>query len=313
MTTTSLLIDCDPGLDDAVALLLAFAARDVLDLKAITTVAGNVPVEMTARNARMIREIAGAQDIPVHAGCAAPLQREPVFATEFHGESGLAGIDPFEPRAPLSETPAIDAMAELLSRAPPGSVRLVATGPLTNLARLLGRQDLNRAAIGELAIMGGASAAGGNITAHAEFNIFADPHAAERVFRAGGPDLPITVFSLDFTHQVRCSPARVDALRSAGNAAGEAAARLLEASNRFEQRENGRPDAPLHDPCPVAYLIAPDLFDFQAGTVTVDTAPGARFGQTRFVPGNGPVRWARYRSGLADAIFDLLTKRIASL
>ena len=311
MTTKPILIDCDPGLDDAIALLLACTAADALDVRAITTVAGNVGVDLTARNAQIVLEIAGQADIPVHAGCAAPLVRPPVEATDFHGEDGLEGIDGVTPTVPLADAHAVDALATCLEAAEPGSLTLIATGPLTNIATLLQRPDCNRAAIAELAIMGGADTAGGNITAHAEFNIFADPHAADLVFRAAGPDLPITVFSLDFTHEVRCTPARVAAIAALGTPVRAAVAKLMDASNRFERAANGGNAAPLHDPCPVIHAMAPGLFTFETGQVEVVTEDGPHFGQTRFTAGDGPVNWARYQpgSGAADAIFDLLLKR----
>lgn len=314
MTARPILIDCDPGLDDAIALLFACAAPGALEPRAITTVAGNVGADLTARNAQIVLEIAGRADVPVHAGCAAPLVRAPVEATDFHGEDGLEGIEGVTPTVPLADAHGVDALAGHLERAEPGSITLIATGPLTNIATLLQRPDCNRAAIAELAIMGGADTAGGNITPHAEFNIYADPHAADIVFRAAGPDLPITVFSLDFTHEVRCTPARVAAIAALGNRVSTAVAKLMAASNRFEQAANGGNAAPLHDPCPVIYAMAPDLFRFETGQVEVVTEDGAHFGQTRFTAGDGPVRWARYQPGsvTADAIFDLLVERFGA-
>jgi len=315
MTTKPIIIDCDPGIDDAVALSLAFSARDELDILAITTVAGNVRLELTARNARIMRELAGREDVPVFAGCPLPLVRKPVFAPEFHGDNGLEGIDTFEPQAALGAGHASIKIVELV-RASPDPVQLIATGPLTNIATALALAPDIAANISELVLMGGADTEGGNITPHAEFNIYADPHAAqivfEKPFEAG---LPITVFSLDFTHTVRNTPERIEAVRSSGGRLAGHAANLLEAINAFEHKMVGTDTGPLHDPCPVVYTLKPDLFSCLVGKVTVDTNAGETFGQTRFEETERGVKWITNKAGdnTSDAIFDILSNRIAAL
>ena len=184
MKRQSLIIDCDPGVDDAVGLLLAFASPE-LDLLAVTTVGGNVPVEKTTRNARIIRQVAGREDVPVFAGAARPLRREPAGAGEFHGAEGLGDLEAVEPDAPAAEGSAVDAIVRIVMAAEPGSVALAVMGPMTNVALAL-RVELRLAErLGPVVVMGGARSEGGNITPSAEFNIWADPEAAAEVFASG--------------------------------------------------------------------------------------------------------------------------------
>ena len=315
MTMKPIIIDCDPGIDDAVALSLAFSARDELDILAITTVAGNVALELTARNAQIMRELAGRDDVPVFAGCPSPLVRQPVFAPEFHGDNGLEGIETFEPSSALGAGHAAMKIVDLV-RASPEPVQLIATGPLTNIAAAFALAPDITANISELVLMGGADTEGGNITPHAEFNIFADPHAAqivfEKPFEAG---LPITVFSLDFTHTVRNTPERIEAVRSSGGRLAGHAANLLEAINAFEYKMVGTDTGPLHDPCPVAYALKPEVFSGLVGNVTVETNAGEFFGRTRFEELERGVKWITNKSAdnTSDAIFDILSSRIAAL
>lgn len=313
MNKTPVILDCDPGIDDAVALFLAFGAPE-MDLLAVTAVAGNVRLQDTSRNACIIRELAGREDVPVFAGRDAPLIRTPVFAPEFHGETGLDGIKAFKPRKGPEDEHAVDAMARLIG----GSrrkVTLVATGPMTNLAVLFARHPELLGNVEALALMIGAAIEGGNITPSAEFNAFADPHAAAMLFDAAHrAEVPQYVFSLDFTHTVRCTADRVAAIRARGTDRARHVASLLDAANRFEAKMVGGPASPLHDPCPVAWVIAPELFASKKGRVRVVTEPGSHFGQTRFTPGRGHARWItnpRGRPG-ADAIFDLIRERATS-
>lgn len=314
MKKRPVIIDCDPGIDDAVALSLAFAARDELDILAITTVAGNVPLELTSRNAQIMRELAGGEDVPVYAGCAAPMVRSPVFAADFHGESGLEGIEIFKPAAPLSDGHAAVKIVELV-RGAAEPVQLIATGPLTNVAAALTIAPDISQNISELVLMGGADAEGGNITPHAEFNVFADPHAAQIVFeKPFDAGLPITVFSLDFTHTVRNTPERIAEVRGSGGRLSAHVANLLESINAFEKKMVGTETGPLHDPCTVAYTLAPDLFGSRAGRVQIDTAQGDTFGQTRFSPQERGVKWITNWPGedASPAVYDLIVERIGA-
>ena len=314
MKKRSIIIDCDPGIDDAVALCLAFSARDELNILAVTTVAGNVPLHRTARNARIMRELAGRDDVPVFAGCEAPLVRAPVFAEDFHGESGLEGVEIFEPAAPIGSGHAAVKIVDLL-RSSPEPVQLIATGPLTNIAAAFALAPDISGNISELVLMGGANHEGGNITPHAEFNIFADPHAAQIVFeKQFQSKFPVTVFSLDFTHTVRNTPERIAAMRESGGRVSEHAANLLVAMNRFEKVMVGSDAGPLHDPCPIVYALRPDLFTSLAGSIEIETKAGDSFGQTRFSEGGGSVNWITppWGKDTASAIFEVLTDRIGS-
>lgn len=309
---TSLIIDCDPGVDDAIALLLAFASSE-LDLLAVTTAAGNVSADQTARNARIIRQIAGREDVPVHAGAVRPLKREPVEAGHFHGVSGLGDLAVFEPDAPGEMEPAAQAIIRLVKERPSGTVSIAAMGPLTNLAQAFSLDAGLAGRLQQVVLMGGARAEGGNITASAEFNIFADPDAAEAVFASG---VPVVAFGLDATHQVRATAERVEAIRSLKGKPAETAAALFDFANRTEVREVGGTAAPLHDPCTIAWLLRPDLFELADCRIQVETGSDLTLGHTavEFRLGLGdqtrPVaRWAVRAN--ADGVFDLLTERLA--
>lgn len=277
MTPTPLIIDCDPGVDDAVALLLAFAAPEALDLLAITTVAGNVAADLTARNARIIRQIAGREEVPVHVGASAPLVRPPVIASHFHGESGLGALPVFEPDAPAAPGDAAQAIIDIVMSRPPGSVSMAVTGPMTNLALALRREPALAARLGPVVVMGGARREGGNITASAEYNIYADPHAADVVFRSG---VKTVVLGLDATHQVRATPARVAAVKALGTPAAKAAARLLDFAVWTEQTHVGGDSPPQHDPCTILYLLAPQHFTAVPVDLQVETTSPLTMGHT---------------------------------
>ena len=273
---TRVIIDCDPGVDDGVALLLAFAARDI-DLLGVTTVAGNVGAALTARNACVIREIAQRGDVPVFAGCDRPLVRAPVEAGHFHGVSGLGDLPISPPREGPAAEHAVDFLLRTLRNAPAQSISLVITGPMTNIATVIARDAAVLRAVREFAIMGGARSEGGNITASAEYNIYADPHAAQVVFNAGRP---VYAFGLDATHQVRATPARTAMLAALGTASAAAATRLIEFSNALPANGPRDVGSPLHDPCPIAWLLDPQCFEFRACHVDVETQSALTLGHT---------------------------------
>jgi purine nucleosidase len=300
----AVIIDGDPGVDDAVALLLAFAAPE-LEVLAVTTVAGNVDAARTARNARIIREIAGREDTPVHAGATRPLLREPVAADHFHGPEGLGDLPIGEPAGPLAGAHAVQALIAAVMARPAGSIALACMGPLTNLALAMRLEPALAARLGPVVVMGGAAREGGNITPAAEYNIFADPHAAAIVFDSG---VPVTVLGLDATHQVRATAERINALATLRTRAAETAARLM----RFSSQLEGQPDrlgAPLHDPCTVAWLLRPELFDDRPCRVAVETASPLTLGAT--VPdfgADGPHRWVSAVD--AEGVFELLSAHL---
>lgn len=304
------IIDCDPGQDDAVALLLAFASPEELDILGVTTVAGNVPLELTQCNARRMVDLAGRSDVPVFAGCARPLVCDLVTAEYVHGKSGLDGIDLWEPKQPLASQHAVDFIIETLLAHGEAGVTLVPTGPLTNIAMALVKEPRIAPRIREIVIMGGAMREGGNHTPSAEFNIRVDPHAADVVLRCGRP---ITMFGLDVTHQVPATKARLEPIRALANPVADAVVGMLEFYGRFDSRKYGADGAPLHDPCTVAYLLAPELFETRHCNVAVETGSALTRGHTAVdfwhVTGRPEnVHWAHRVD--ADAFYRLLTERL---
>jgi purine nucleosidase/pyrimidine-specific ribonucleoside hydrolase len=250
-----ILLDCDPGHDDAIALLLALGS-DELELRGVTTVAGNQTLEKTTANAIRVLELAGRGEIPVAAGAARPLVREPRVAADVHGETGLDGPELPPPQAEPSLQHAVDFLAERIEGA-----TLVATGPLTNVALLLARHPEARPE--RIVLMGGAIAEG-NVTPAAEFNIWADPEAAKRVFSSG---LDVTMVGLDVTHKALV---KADQLRGSGRV-GEVVAELLEFYGGFHHATYGWDGSPIHDAVAVAHLIDPTLLEVKHLNVRVDT------------------------------------------
>ena len=306
-----IIIDTDPGIDDAVAILLAFAAPEELDVLGIVAVAGNLPLALTERNARRVCELAGRPDIPVYAGCARPLLRPLATAAGIHGDSLGEKLGLPEPAMPLRAQHGVDFIIETLRAAEPGSITVAALGPLTDIAMALVKAPDIAAGIGELVIMGGAGFEIGNVTPAAEFNIHVDPHAAEIVLESG---IPITMIPLDVTHQVLSTPPRIAALNALGNRCGPAVASLLtgfEAARKFGERGMA-----LHDPCVIAYLLCPELFTGREVNVAVETASPLTTGMTVVdwwgVTGRKPN--TRFLATVdAGGLYDLLTDRLPGL
>ena len=271
-----IVIDTDPGQDDAVAILLALASPEI-EVLGLTTVAGNVPLALTTRNARAVCELAGRPDIAIHAGADAPLRRALVTAEHVHGRTGLDGADLPEPTMPVREAHAADFIAETLRCEAEGSVTLCALGPLTNLALAFERAPDAVGRVKEIVLMGGAYFEVGNVTPAAEFNIHVDPEAAAAVFATGRP---LTVLPLDATHQVLTTPERLRALRAIGNRAGAVAASWCGFFERFDREKYGALGAPLHDPCVIARLLAPELFSGRHVNVEIETASELTRGMT---------------------------------
>lgn len=308
---SKIIIDCDPGVDDAIALFLAFASPQDLDILAITTVAGNVAAELTARNAAMIRQIAGREDVSIHAGASGPLVRAPVEADHFHGESGLGTLPLVDVVQGAAEGHAAQVIVDLVMAHAPGDVTLAVTGPMTNLALAMRLQPAIVPRIAKVVVMGGARSEGGNITASAEYNIHADPHAADLVFASG---VPCVVMGLDVTHQVRADPARTAAIAAIDTPAAQASANLLEFSNAIERNIVGGTGAPIHDPCVIAYLLAPQLFTLRPCELRVETGSPLTLGHTAVEfrvenPADATIQWAIGAD--ADGVFALLNERLA--
>jgi purine nucleosidase len=266
MSPRAIILDCDPGQDDAVAILMALGAPEAIELLAVTTVAGNVPLARTHANARRVLELAGRTDMPVHAGCERPILRAPVTAEAVHGETGLDGAGLPEPTMALARGHAVDVIVETLMSRPPGAVTLCPTGPLTNIALAIVKEPGIVPRIREIVLMGGAIGLG-NVTPSAEFNLFADPHAARIVFEA---DAPIVMFPLDVTHQVIVTAARRDSLAALDSPVSRAVVGMMDFYGAGKVRF-GLEGAPLHDPCVIAWLIRPELFRGRACRVDIET------------------------------------------
>ncbi|APX25060.1 MAG: nucleoside hydrolase [Rhodobacteraceae bacterium] len=308
-----IIIDTDPGQDDAVAILLALASPDELEVLGITAVAGNVPLELTARNARIVCELAGRPDMPVFAGCDRPLRRPLVTAEHVHGKTGLDGPVLPEPTMPLQEQHAVDFLIETLRREPEGSVTLCPLGPLTNIATAFERAPDIIGRVGHIVLMGGAYFEVGNITPAAEFNIYVDPEAAEVVFRSG---VPLTVMPLDMTHKALVTKPRNDAFRALGTPVGQAVAQMTDFFERFDREKYGSEGAPLHDPCVTAFLLDPDLFTGRHINVEIETVSELTRGMTvaDWWGVTDRPRNATFIGDLdSDGFFALLTERLARL
>jgi len=307
MSKTSLIFDCDPGVDDAIALFLAFAAQDEVDLLGVTTVAGNVAAALTARNACILREIAGREDVPVAAGCERPMVRAPIDAGHFHGQSGLGDLPIFDPRKGVDARHGVDFIIDAIMSRPDGTVTVAVTGPMTNLAMAMVKEPRIVGKLAGIAAMGGARSEGGNITASAEYNIYADPHAAQLVATSGAP---LVMMGLDVTHQVRATARHIDAIGAIGGPVSEASLNLFNFMDRTERAIASGGDAPQHDLCPIAYLLAPHLFTLRPCRMEVETASPLTSGHTavEFRLRDGPpphIQWAVKAD--ADGIFALLT------
>jgi purine nucleosidase len=271
-----IILDCDPGQDDAIAILLALASPDELEVLAITTVAGNVPLARTTRNARQVVELSGRTAVPVHAGCPRPILRPLETAEYVHGETGLNGAVLPEPTVPLAPGHAVDVIVERLMAQPPGTVTLCPIGPLTNVALAIVKEPAIVLRLKEIVLMGGAMELG-NVTAAAEFNIYVDPHAARVVFESGAS---IVMMGLDVTHKALVTDERLARIAAIGTPVAKACAGLLDFFNRYDKERYHIPGAPLHDPCVVAYLLRPELFQGQRRRVDVETEGTHTAGRT---------------------------------
>ena len=307
MSPKRIILDCDPGIDDAIAILLALGAPAEIALTAITVVAGNVPLAKTERNARRVLALAGRNGVPVSAGCSRPIMSVAGPIAPVHGADGLGNVNFPEPVVELDGQHAVDVLIAAIMESEPGSLTLCPTGPLTNVAMALIKEPQIIERVGDVVLMGGACFRPGNVTATAEFNFYWDPHAAEIVFASG---LPITMFPLDVTLQVTATAKRVARLRETGGPVMETAADLLSVY--------GAGDAALHDPCVVAYLINPDLFSGIAAHVEIECASSAAFGQSitrvrdTHLSDHQPNAKVMTEAD-ADGFFELLTERLATL
>lgn len=308
-----IIIDTDPGQDDAAAIMLALGSPEELDLLGITTVAGNVPLALTTRNARIVCELCDRQDVKVFAGSDRPIARPLVTAEHVHGKTGLDGPTLPEPTMPVQSAHAIDFIIETLRNEPAGTVTLCTLGPLTNIATALTRAPDIAPRIAELVMMGGGFFEGGNITPTSEFNIYVDPEAARIVLAAG---IPVVMMPLDVTHRVLTFRHRVNRIRDLGSRAAVAMADMLEFFERFDIEKYGSDGGPLHDPTVIAYLLKPDLFQGRDCNVEIETDSPLTTGMTvvDWWQVTGRKHNARVMRFIDDqGFFDLLTERLARL
>ena len=312
MARQKIIIDTDPGQDDAVAILLALASPE-LEVLGITAVAGNVPLDWTQKNARKVCELASRPDIRVFAGADRPLKRPLVTAEHVHGGTGLDGPELPEPQMPLQSQHGVDFLIDELRSQPSGTVTLCTLGALTNVALALQRAPDIAARIQQIVLMGGGFSEGGNITPAAEFNIYVDPHAAEIVFSSG---VPLVVMPLDVTHQVLTTRKRMDAIASIGTPVARATVEMLDFFERFDVQKYGSDGGPLHDPCVIAYLLQPALFQGRSCNVEIETESELTIGMTVvdwWSVTDRPKNALVMRQVDADGFFELLTERLKTL
>jgi purine nucleosidase len=308
-----IIIDTDVGQDDAVAILLALASPAELEVLGIVAVAGNVPLALTQRNARIVCELAGRREVPVYAGCERPLHRDLVTAEYIHGKTGLDGPALPEPTMPLQPQHGVDFLIDTLRRAEPGAVTLCTLGPLTNIGMALVKAPDIAPKVREIVMMGGAYFEVGNVTPAAEFNIYVDPQAADLVMRSG---IPITIIPLDVSHKALTTKPRIQRFRALGTRCGRAVAEMLEFFERHDVEKYGADGGPLHDPGVIAYLLRPDLYRGRQVNVAIETGSALTLGMS-------VVDWwrvtdrppnAQFMNDVdADGFYDLLTERIATL
>ncbi|OAG72387.1 inosine-uridine preferring nucleoside hydrolase [Gluconobacter japonicus] len=307
-----IIIDTDPGQDDAVAILLALASPE-LHVEAITTVAGNVPLSQTTKNACALLELAGREDVPVYAGAARPLHKAPISAEHVHGETGMGGANLPEPRLRAQGIDAATHLVDVLRKEPAGSITLVCLGPMTNLAHALTHAPDIAPKIARLVAMGGAQREGGNITPTAEFNFFVDPHAAKIVIAAG---IPTTLLPLDVTHRAIATPRRLAPIADLKTPVGDMVVRMLGAEDRFEKMKYGWEGGALHDPLTIGWLLWPDLFSGRECNVEIEVEAPLCLGQSvvdlwKVTDRPANALWIDHID--SDAFYTRLTERLARL
>ena len=308
-----IIIDTDPGQDDAVAILLALASPEEFDVLGIVAVAGNVGLAKNALNALKVVELSGRTDVRVHAGCARPIRRPLVTAEHVHGATGLDGPDLPMPAIRLEEKHGVDFIIDTFRAAAPGEITLCTLGPLTNVAMALVKAPDIAPRIREIVMMGGAYFEVGNITPAAEFNVYVDPEAADIVLTSG---VPVTMLPLDVTHGVLSYAHRIARIAGIGNRTGKAIAEMLTFSERFDLEKYGGEGAPLHDPCVIAWLLEPDIFKGRLINVTVETGSELTRGMTvadywRIT--DRPRNVTYVRGADDERFYDLLVERLARL
>ena len=292
-------IDTDPGIDDAIGILLALVSPE-FDIAGITTVAGNIGIETTTRNAGRLLAFAGRDNIPVFQGAAAPLSRPGPEPLNLHGDDGIGGVSLPDPvRVPESRH-AVEWLAELLLARPAGTVDVLALGPLTNIARLILEEPEAAKRIGRIIAMGGAIHEHGNVGPRAEFNLWADPEAAAAVVTSR---LPLVLIPLDVTRRVRAARTLLETLSASGKPLASMVASLIE--SYFESTAN-RESRPLHDPCVMLFALAPELFRVEELRLSVNIGTVEEAGALTIDENGHPVQVALDIDG--PAALDLLAR-----
>ncbi len=310
---SKIIIDTDPGQDDAVAILLALASPDEIEVLGITTVAGNVGLKQNTKNALKVVELSGKTKTPVYAGCDRPIRRTPVTAEHVHGQSGLDGPDLPDPSIMTRDMHGVDFLIKTLMQEPAKTVTICALGPLTNIAMALVREPAIASRIRQIVLMGGGYFEGGNITPAAEFNIYVDPEAADIVVNCAAP---VTMIPLDVTHQALATRQRLAAIKGLGNRTGDAIHAMLTFSERFDLEKYNWNGAPLHDPCVIAYLLQPDMFTGRRINVEIEVASDLTRGMSVadfWGVTDRPANVTFLRTIDSERFFTLLTERIARL
>ncbi|MGI9621321.1 MAG: nucleoside hydrolase [Acidimicrobiales bacterium] len=312
MTRRKIIIDTDPGQDDALAILLALGSPE-LEVLGISCAAGNVPLDLTTRNALLICELAGRSDVPVFAGCDRPMVRSLVTAEAVHGKTGLDGPDWDEPTMALNSQHAVDWMIDTLMAADDGEVTICPVGPATNVAMAMIREPRIVPKIAEIVTMGGGYFVGGNVTPAAEFNVYVDPHAANVMYRSG---IPIVAMPLDVTHSALMTREWIESIRDIGGDVGEKTASMLSFYERYDIERYGEFGGPLHDPATIAYLLEPNLYTGKDVFVEVEIQSELTMGMTvvdywgaRNRPAN--CRWTTDVD--SHGFFELIHERVANL
>jgi len=313
MTKRKIILDCDPGQDDAVAILLALASPDEIDLLGITTVAGNVPLSLTSTNALRICEVAKRTDVEVYAGCSRPMLRRLMTAEWVHGSTGIDGSNLPDPTMALQPGHAVDYIFETCLAAEDASVTICPIGPMTNVALAIIKAPEILPKIAEVVFMGGTVFNPGNTSPSAEFNILVDPHAAHVVVHAG---VKLTMLGLDVTHKALTTAERHKRLSAIDTSVGRCVAGMLDFYNRFDMKRYGMEGGPLHDPCVIAYLIDPTMFQGRQATLDIEIVSELTMGRTA-------VDWWNITDAPSNAyvideidherFFALLTERLARL
>jgi purine nucleosidase len=296
MEKKKIILDCDPGHDDALAMMLAHG-NDEIDLLAVTTVSGNSSLQKVTRNARVVATVIRMTDVPIAAGADHPLVRAPSFAVDIHGESGLGGPVLPEPTVPLDGRHAVDLLIETIMDSPPGEITVVGTGPATNLALALRREPAIARRARAVVLMGGAHTRG-NVTPAAEFNVHSDPHATAVVLQA---PWAVTLIGLDLTHQATATPDVRARIASLGTAPSRFTAELLDFFAATYEQVQDMPAPPVHDPCAVAYVIDPTVMTTRPAHVVVELSGEHTTGMT--------VTDFTERSGPRDVVVGLVLDR----